>query len=390
MKYWRGYLTAAIFGIFTFALQEFADTHATLVDMIYPYISRLLQTSLAQWSSGVDFCLWQMAAVLLILAVVVSIILMVVLRWNPIQWLGWVLAGASVLFFLHTAIYGLNNYAGSIADDIRMEQVEYTVSELADATIYYRDKANELSEKVKRDESGNVDFPEFAELAEMAAEGFDTLVYDQSYSIFAGSKLPVKELGWADMYSSMGITGITMGLTGEAAVNPQIPPVSLPFTICHEMAHRMCIATEKDANFAAFLACAFHSGTEFQYSAYYMAYRYCYAALAGVGTSAATQMAQDVASGVSDTLWQDLDTYNDFFSTNKNNTATNAANKVNDAYIKASGDDEGIDSYNNVSSLLVSWYNQEVVVPSQVVEEMEFDPFDKTQVDVSDIIGSEG
>ena len=84
------------------------------------------------------------------------------------------------------------------------------------------------------------------------------------------------------MYSSMGITGVTFGLTGEACVNPQIPGVSLPFTMCHEMAHRMCIAPERDANFAAFLAASVHSDPEFQYSDYFMAFRYCYSALSSV------------------------------------------------------------------------------------------------------------
>ena len=33
----------------------------------------------------------------------------------------------------------------------------------------------------------------------------------------------------------------------------------VPFTMAHEMAHRMCIANERDANFAAYLACMVHS-----------------------------------------------------------------------------------------------------------------------------------
>ena len=72
-----------------------------------------------------------------------------------------------------------------------------------------------------------------------------------AFSIFGGDYTPVKKLGWADMYSSMGITGFTCFVTGEAAVNPQIPATSLPFTMAHEMAHRLCIAREDDANFAA-------------------------------------------------------------------------------------------------------------------------------------------
>ena len=69
------------------------------------------------------------------------------------------------------------------------------------------------------------------------------MTYVNHYPIFAGCQLPVKKLDWADMYTSMGITGYTFGITGEACVNPQIPDVLLPFTMCHEMAHRMCIAS---------------------------------------------------------------------------------------------------------------------------------------------------
>ena len=59
MKYWRGWLTAAILGFFSWALIEFASTHSALIDTVYPYITRLIQGYLAEWTSGVDFCFWQ-------------------------------------------------------------------------------------------------------------------------------------------------------------------------------------------------------------------------------------------------------------------------------------------------------------------------------------------
>lgn len=384
MKYWRGYLTAAIFAAFTWGLMRFAESHAVVVDMVYPYVTRMIQTMLAQWSSGVDFCLWQLIAVLLGVAVLASIVLMIVLRWNPIQWFGWILATASVLFFLHTGIYGLNTYAGALADDIQLNITEYTLQELKEATIYYRDQANVLSTQVSRDGSGDLAYPSFEELAEQAGDGFENLTYEQCQPVFAGSTLPVKKLGWADMYTSMGITGVSMPLTGEAAVNPQIPEVSLPFTMCHEMAHRMSIAIERDANFAAFLACKSNSSVEFRYSAYFMAYRYCYNALYRTGGSA---MVQEVSSGVGELFQKDLTDYSNFYATHQDEKATKTADKVNDTYIKASGDSQGVASYGDVCDLLVSWHIQEIVLPSQVVEESAFDPTDASQVDISDILG---
>ena len=92
MKYWRGYLVALILAAISWALIQFAQAHPVLVDMIYPYVTRLVQTSLAQWSSGVDYCLWQVLFLFGIGAILASVVLMVALRWNPIQWFGWVLA----------------------------------------------------------------------------------------------------------------------------------------------------------------------------------------------------------------------------------------------------------------------------------------------------------
>ena len=389
MKYWRGYLFAAILGIITWGLTQLAAKYTVLVDMVYPYLTRTVQTFLSGWTGGVDFCVWQVAVVLLIVMVLASIVLMIVLRWNFIQWLGWVLSGVVLVAFLHTGIYGLNYHAGPLADDIRLEMTEYTLEELQDATEYYRDLANELADQLPRDAQGDVIYSSFEELADLAGEGFEILTYEECYSIFAGSTDPVKKLGWADMYTSMGITGVTMPITGEAAVNPQIPAVSLPFTMCHEMSHRMCIAVERDANFAAFLACRANSSMEFQYSAYFMAYRYCYSALVSVNATEAAIAAARIASGVNDNFTHDLNAYNRFFAENQDEGATNLANTVNDTYIKVSGDDQGVTSYGEVCDLLVNLYIKEIILPAQQEDAKNtFDPYDENQVDLEGIVGA--
>ena len=383
MKMLRGYIAAAIIGALAWVLTQFGERFTTLVDMIYPYVIRTMQGFLATWSGAVDMLIWQVLAVALGVVALGGLVVVIVMKWNPISWGGWVLAAVSLVWLLHTAMFGLNYYAGPLADDIRLDVGRYSVSELAEATEYYRDKANALAAQVDRDSEGNVDFSEFHVLAKQAGDGFHTLTYDYSYPIFAGSTEPVKQLGWADMYTSMGITGFTCGITGEAAVNPQIPDVTLPFTMCHEMAHRMCIAAERDANFAAFLACSVHTDVEFRYSAYFMAYRYCYNALASVNTQAAATAAARVSNGVSDLLKRDLGYYNSYFAAKRSDAATAVADTANDTYLKVSGDASGIASYGQVCDLLVNWHIQTIVLPSMAVVESPFDPYDESQVDLS-------
>ena len=366
MKYWRGYLIAAIIAAITHVIKKLAATYSDLVDMVYPYLTRTVQSFLAEWSGGLDFCVWQVAAVVLVLIALVSVVLMIILRWNPIQWLGWILTGVACIWFLYTGIYGLNYHAGPIATDIRLIVTEYTLEEMEHATIYYRDLANNLADQVERDGSGDVIYPEFEVLAQQAGDGFRTLTYDYTYSVFAGSTLPVKKLGWADWYTAKGVSGKTMGITGEAAVNPDIPAVIMPYTMCREMCHRMCIANEEDSAFAAFLAGHANSSKEFQYSAYLMAYRYCYNALYNQGSADATTAAARIDSEANANLKHDLKVYDGFCKERKSDTSDSL-----------------------VADLLVSWHIQQVVIPSQTDEtESVFDPYDESQVDLSGIVNA--
>ena len=382
MKYWRGYIAAGILIAICAALMAFAAANTVLVDMIYPYFSRLIQTTLAGWTAGMAACLWQVLAIMLVVVFIATVVLMIILKWNFFQWLGWVLASITLLFTLHTGIYGLNSYSSPLADDIRLQVADhpYNTTELAEATTYFRDMANELATQIPRDGAGKPQYPAFEEMAKSATKGYNTLTYDHSLAVFAGSDAPVKELAWADWFTSMGITGFTMPLTGEAAVNPNIPVVSMPFTMCHELAHRLCISYERDANLAAFLACRAHDDVIFQYSGYFMAFRYCFNALASVDTSAAQNAANQIYSGINPQLLADLQDYRAFFDANMDDDATDFANSVNDTYIKVSGDSAGTDSYGQVCDLLVSWHIQEIYLPAHKDEVQQFDPLDKGQV----------
>ena len=386
MKYWRGFLIAGLIAAFTVALTMLADKYSLLVDMVYPYASRTILTTLADWSGAVDFTLWQVLAVLIAVGLLATIVLMILLKWNFFQWLGWVLTAVTLVWCLHTGIYGLNNYASSLADDLRLEVTPYTLEELEEATIYFRDKANELAESMARDENGELIYDSFEELSAKSNSGFHNLTYSGEAAVFAGSTAPIKKLAWADMYSSMGITGFTMPITGEAAVNPQIPVVCIPFTMCHELAHRMAIAPERDANLAGFLGCVYNDDPQFVYSGYFMAYRYCINAMYNAGIAEASAAAARIATGVNSYLKNDMVSYNLFFAERYNKTASTVADAVNDAYIKVSGDASGVRSYGEVCDLLVSWHIQEIVAPTLGETESDFDPTDKDQVDISDIL----
>jgi hypothetical protein len=373
LKYWRGYLTAFIFAVITWALMQFGQNFTGLVDMVYPYVVRTLQNMLAQWSGGVDFVVWQTAVMVLVILGLATAVLMIVLKWNPIQWFGWVLAAASGLYMLYILVFGLNYFAGPLAEDLRLEVGSYTVEELTEAAEYYRDKANELAVQVKRNPQGELQFADFDTLAQQTGDGFRTMTYEYAYPIFAGETVPVKKLGWSKWFTSRGVTGMTMGITGEACVNPEIPQILLPFAMSHEMAHRMCIYTEEDATFAAFLTGHVNDSVEYRYSAYFMAYRYCYTALANASNPQASAAAARVHQKACDELYRDMTAYNNYFSKVGGSGSASATGVP---------DENGFVSYGKVTDLLVSWHIQQIVLPSITVEESPFDPYDPSQVDL--------
>ena len=80
--------------------------------------------------------------------------------------------------------------------------------------------------------------------------------------------------------------------------------------------------------------------------------------------------------------------YTAFFSTKRDEKATELADTVNDTYLKVSGDESGIASHGEVCDLLVNWHYQTIVLPSITVEDKVFDPYDEKQVDLSGIVNA--
>lgn len=377
MKKWIGYLVAGITAAIAIALINFAKAYSVLVDMVYPYVTRLIVSTLAEATGGIGICVWQFLLFVMIAAALVTLARVILKKGDIIRWLGWVLAVVGCLFMLHTVLFGLNKYSSPLADDVALEISDYTVSELSEATVFFRDKANELATQVPRKGNGKVNIGKFKDLAQKAGEGFRVLTYDQAHSVFAGSTVPVKKLGFGIFYG--GKFGHTVVLTGEAVVNPGVPDVILPFAMCNEMARRMSIYSDADAAFAAFLAGTANPATEFQYAAYLMAYNYCYTALQGIPTDSAKDSAAQADKGVSETLRADLKLANRFLR--------KAEAENNRAEIPEKAKDETsplhFSEYSNVVDLLANWYIQYYIVPLHAEEETVFNPMDPSQVDLS-------
>lgn len=370
MKYWRGYLFAAILAALTGALHWFAAGHRALMDMVYPYITRLIMSTLASWTGNTGVCLWQLFLLFALIGIAVLVVFTIRRRWNVMRIVGWCLTVVMFLSLLNTGIYGLNSYAGPISDDIQLTITGYTVNDLADTAKYFQEQANALAPKMNRNSKGDVEFSDFKTLAEQAGNGFQNLTYQEGLSIFAGSTVPVKKMGMGWLYAIFRVGGNVVAITGEATVNPHVDDLAMPFVMSQQMAKRMSIVRNADSSFAAFLACKANESEEFRYSAYLVAYRHCYDALKKVA---------DVSS-LDQTACAELQ--HDMKEFGSLGIPKVKATKLSSARVV-----EG-EEYGSVTDCLVSWYIQEFIVPLQIEEETKFDPLDESQVDLSGLVNA--
>lgn len=349
MKTLSRVILSAILLALTGILVLTASNAPELVYSFYPDLSRRMAGTLASISAPFPFALWELAGLLVILWAVYTLVRSFARHRGLLRWLSGVVLGFSAALLVFVAVWGLGHFGPDVGEQMGLEVREYTENELYDAARHYTEQANACALQVKRDGDGVVDFSDFRVLSTQAGQGYEKLA--EQYSCFRGSNAPVKRLTAQELYSSFGITGIFMPFTGESGVNPDTFEASLPFTMCHEIAHRMAFPAEDDANFCAYLACMENPSPEFRYSGAYSAFLYCYNALYEVSPSRAAQ----VWETASPQLRADCHAASVHYEPYEG-AVQDAAQAVNDAYLKAFQEEDGVKSYGAAADYLIAWY----------------------------------
>lgn len=323
----------------------------------YRNISRALMAVLASASNAispvVSVCDYLLVG--LVVLAVASLVFCVVRRMSLIAWFSHVCLVIAAVALVVVCGWALNHYAPPLSQEIELDVQEYTAEELYDATEHYWQRAAAYATQVQRDsETHQLVSASFDKLSAKAGEAFAPLA--QRYEVFDGSTAPVKRLsllGDALLYT--GSDGIFIPLTGEANVPANCAYATLAFNMCHEVAHRLGIAAEEEANFAAFMACEASGDPDFSYSGYYRAFVACYNALAQNYPSlagelfAASNLSEEKALVIGDML-QTSNHYATY-----DGAASEVGQAANDAYLKTFGQQEGTKSYGQWVDYLIAW-----------------------------------
>ncbi len=342
-------ILSAIFLVLTGLLAAAALFAPELVFSFYPDLSRKAISVLAAVTSPLPFAVWEVLALLVLLWAVYTLVRCFVRHRGFLNWLSGLLLGCCAAVFFFVAVWGLGHFGPSVGEQLGLAAREYSEDELYAAALHYAAQANVYAAQVERDSDGVVSFSPFKTLAGQAGDGYAALSAD--YDCFDGSDARVKRLTAGTLYSYFGVTGIFCPFTGESSVNPDTFEASIPFTMCHEVAHRMGFPAEDDSNFCAYLACMANDSVEFRYSGAYSAFIYCYNALYAENRDRAAE----VWAQASEQVKADCRAANSHYDQYEGKVQ-DAAQKVNDAYLKAFQEEAGVKSYGAVADYLIAWY----------------------------------
>ena len=223
-----------------------------------------------------------------------------------------------------------------------------TVSQLADVTEIFADKANELSTKVKRD--ANRHFNEDTKTYFALEKNLYTSI-EKEFPELSGETFPFKEMFYSKLMSASGFSGVYIALTGEVNINVDSPACLIPSTIAHEMAHQRGVNSEDEANFCAIAACITSNIPVYEYSGYLLGLTYLTDNLNKADPNAFRQIISKFNADVIQD-WNDIGDY----SINNETPATQTVTAVYDGYLKSNGIASGVNSYGACVDMLISWF----------------------------------
>jgi len=188
------------------------------------------------------------------------------------------------------------------------------------------------------------------EILDEAEKGYSYLGND--YSELSYKNKSIKKIYASQFMSYLGITGIYFPFTGEANINIDVPIHETPFTTCHEMAHQIGFAKEEEANFIAYLACINNPNPNFKYAGYLAASRYCMLEMRYLDKNSYETIKDRYSSRVLQDLVSNYEYWNQF------ETPLNSLSSfINDLFLKANNQKEGVESYNLMVELLLGEFN---------------------------------
>lgn len=349
-------ISGTILGIsgILFLISRFVPKFA---DIYYKYVYLSLVNTTGRVVSLFPFSVYEMILYGFLLFIIFRIIMYVFLGFNRklfikeilIRVVSNLLMYITIFIFFNMITLGVNSFRTDFVTATGLKIEGGSEEKLIKLCENFKDKLNELDGKVKRDEDGFLKLDKNVE--EDGIESMKNL--GSIYSDLEGFYTYPKPYVFSKSMSYQLLEGET-DFTLEANYNNDMPKCNVPSTICHELSHVRGFNNEYEANYISFLACINSKIYEYQYSGYLMAYSYCMNDLYISNLEEFKKINSQLSDNVKRELKNDA-----LFWNNYRGKISEIHSKTYDKLLKATGQEEGIRSYNAVVKLLISGYERQ-------------------------------
>lgn len=253
-----------------------------------------------------------------------------------------VLVGAIAL--VYTLNCGINYYRRPFSSYLDLEIKKSSTEELYELCDLLTEQVNR-SAKV-REEAGEPVSSMKSGVTAMEKLG-------EEYPQLGGFYPKPKAVACSRILSVQQLCGIYSPFTIEANYNREMTEYNIPHTICHELSHLKGFMREDEANFIGFIACIGSGIPDWEYSGYLTGWVYAGNALYQADQDAYWELYDRLEEPVRQEL-NDNNVFWDRFDTK----VAEAASKINDSYLKANSQADGVKSYGRMVDLMLSYYRR--------------------------------
>ncbi len=255
-----------------------------------------------------------------------------------------IVCASVILYIIFMSVWGLNyyrvplinNYSDYMEKQIDNEDI-YAVAE------YLVKDINNLKSQMKYQNINT----NFQALNRMVEADYKNIF--EEFEFLNMNYIRTKPIKSSKLFLYLQILGIYNPFTFESNVNILIPYISFPFTIAHEMSHQIGISYEDEANFLAYLVCSKSEDLFIRYSGAFETLLYL------LGQLNRDENYGHLINNLNEETKEEIREHNKFWQ-QYSGELSKVSKKVNDAYLKANSQKEGVRSYSRVVRLLVYYY----------------------------------
>jgi hypothetical protein len=349
-------LLSACFLAYAYASGRPEWTEETYSRGIYPKIASVL--------SGITSSFGFSAAELIVYAIALFAIIRIIrsIAWiiyertaagRVFYMLDLILSGAvlaAFLCFLFIALWGVNYSRLPFSETSGLSPEPVAVRALELSCMLLAEQTNELREDVREDGDGVMALSvPLRNTLTRANEGFRSAAaeFETLGDFEPGRPKPVLS---SKLMSYAGITGIYFPITAEANINTDVTDAEIPFTICHELSHQLGYAREDEANFIAWITCAYSPFEDYRYSGAVMALINLLNSLQSRDAAAWGRIRGMCSPAVN----RDLNAMGQYWRLYEG-PVSEISETINDSFLRANRQDDGVQSYGRMVDLVIAY-----------------------------------